>query len=173
VSIAHRDADLPDAPHPFLDRALVAEMKRLAASAEQGRRLLRIERRAQPSKRLFGPVLRRALRADAKIEALGWNEHAIGVLEAAGADAVQPNRERVAKGGARLLGWADEIGDHGATRLGDPVAYPSHAARVLDAIGVAEAEIARDVRAHCVGVEHDRVKERRECGRERGLARAG
>src|SRR5215510_8111502 len=148
-------------------------MKRLAASAEQGLRLPRIERRAQPGKRLFGPVLRRALRADAKIEALGWNEHAIGVLEAAGADAVEPNRERVAKGGACLNGWADEIGDNGAPCFGDPLAYPSHAARVLDAIGVAEAEIARDVRAHCVGVEYDRVKGLREGGRERGLARAG
>src|SRR5262249_50015566 len=148
-------------------------MKRLAASAEQGLRLLRIERRVPPGKRLFGPVLRRALRADAKIEALGWNEHAIGVLEAAGADAVEPNRERVAKGGARLLGWADEIGDHGAPCLGDPVAYPSHAAPVLNAIGVAEAENAPDVRAHCGGVEYGGVKGLREGGRERGLARAG
>jgi hypothetical protein len=38
----------------------VAEMKRLVAAEKQGRRLLRIERRAQPGQRLFGPVLRRA-----------------------------------------------------------------------------------------------------------------
>jgi len=122
---------------------------------------------------LFSPVLRRALRADAKIEALGRNEYAIGVLEAAGADAVEPNRKRRAKNSARLLGWADEIGDDGAPRLHDPVAEPSHPACVLDAILMAEAQIAREIRTHCVSIEHNGIKKRRKAGRERGLARAG
>src|SRR5262249_45046109 len=92
--------------------------------------------------RLFGPELRRALGGDAKIKALGRTEHAIGVLETANADAVEPDRERITKSGARLLGRADELGDHRAARLDDAVTHPSHAARVLDAIVVAEAEIA-------------------------------
>src|SRR5437899_12840471 len=117
-------------------------MKRLVASEKQSRRLLRIERRAQPGERLFGPVLRRPLGADAKVEAFGCDKHAVGVLETATADAVEPDRERIAKGGARLFGRADEIGDHRTSRLGDPITDPSHAARMLDTIVMAEAEIA-------------------------------
>jgi len=132
-----------------------------------------VERGAQAGKRLLGPVSRRALGADAKIEARGRNEHAIGVLEAATADAVEPNRKCRAKSGARLLCWADEIGDDSAPSLHDSVAQPPHPPRLLDSIGMAEAEIARDIRTHCVSIENDRIKERRKAGRERGFARAG
>src|SRR5262245_39609782 len=114
-------------------------MKRLVAPEEQGRRLLRIERRAQPGTRLFGPILRRSLRADAKLKALGRDEHAVGVLEAAGADAVDPNREGIAKSSAGFLGWADEIGDHGTPCLNHAIAHPAHAACVLNTVGVVEA----------------------------------
>src|SRR5262249_13172149 len=96
----------------------------------------------QPRERLFGPVLRGPFGTDAEIKAFGRDEHAVGVLETAHADAVEPDRERIAESGARLLGRADEIGDHRTSRLRDPVTDPSHAARVLDAVVVAEAEIA-------------------------------
>src|SRR5207253_8429319 len=88
-------------------------------------------------------------------------------------DTVDPNREGIPKGGASLNCWADEVGDNRAARLDHPIAHPSHAACMLDTVGVAETEIARDVRAHLVSVEHDRIEERCECGRERSLARAG
>jgi len=48
-------------------------------------------------------------------------------------------------------------GDHGAARLDHPVTHPSHAACVLDAIRMGKAEIAREICAHCVGVEYDRL----------------
>ena len=128
-------------------------MKRLIASDEQGRGLLGVERGTQPNERLLGPVLRRAFGADPKVHALGCNEHPIGVLEASRIDAVDPDREGVAEGGAGLRGWTDEIRDDRAARLDHPVAYPSHAARVLDPVRMNEAQVARKVRAHRVGIE--------------------
>src|SRR3954452_15102327 len=109
-------------------------MKRLVASDEQGRRLLRVERWAQLSERLLGPVLRRTFGADPKVDALGSNEHPIGVLEAPGIDAIDPDREGVAEGGASLRGRTEETRDARPARLDHPVAHPSHAARVLDPV---------------------------------------
>jgi len=43
---------------------------------------------------------------------------------------------------------------------------------VLDAIRVGEAEIAREICAHSVGVEHNCIEERRERGCERGFTRS-
>jgi hypothetical protein len=147
-------------------------VKRLIASDEQGGGLLRIERRPQPRERLLGPVLRRALGRDPKVHALGSNEHPIGVLEAPRFDAVDPDREGVAESGARLFGRTDEIRDHGAAGLHHAVAHPSHAARVLDPVRMAEAEIAREIRAHRIGIEHHGIEQRRERIRQRGLARS-
>jgi D-serine deaminase-like pyridoxal phosphate-dependent protein len=147
-------------------------MKRLIASEEERRRLLRIECRTQPSQRLFGPVLRRAFGADAKVDAFGRDEHPVGVLEAAGRDTIEPDREGVAESGARLLGRADEIRDDRAARLDDPIAHPAHASRMLDPVGSAEAEITGKIRTHGVSVEHDRVDQRRERRSQRGLARS-
>jgi hypothetical protein len=173
VGVAHRDADLAHASQTFLDQSLVPGMKRLITAEEHGRGLLRVERRAQLGQGLLGPVLRRAFGTDAKVIMRGRNEKAIGVLEATSADAIDPNREGGAEGGASLRGRADEIGDHRAACLHHPITHPSHAARMLDAIGVAKAEIAREVLAHRVGIENDCIEERRQRARERGLARPG
>jgi hypothetical protein len=43
---------------------------------------------------------------------------------------------------------------------------------MLDPVGVAEAEITGKIRTHGVGVEHDRVDQRRERRGQRGLARS-
>src|SRR6185295_6545 len=63
VSVADGDAHLADAPQTLFDQPLMPGMKRLVASDEQGRRLLRVERWAQLSERLLGPVLRRTFGA--------------------------------------------------------------------------------------------------------------
>ncbi len=44
---------------------------------------------------------------------------------------------------------------------------------MLDTILVAESEIARQVRAHRIGIEYDRIEERRERRRQRRLASSG
>jgi hypothetical protein len=49
-----------------------------------------------------------------------------------------------------------------AARLHNSVAHPAHAARVLDAIHVTEAEIAREIGSHGIGVEHYCVEQRRQ-----------
>jgi hypothetical protein len=49
VGVTHGDADLANPAQTLLDQALVTGMERLIASDEQGRGLLRIERRAQQS----------------------------------------------------------------------------------------------------------------------------
>ena len=79
-------------------------MERLIAADEERRRLLRIERRPQQRQRLFGPILRRAFRPDAQIELLRCDKHPVGVLEAAGIDAVEPDGEGLAEGRARVCG---------------------------------------------------------------------
>jgi len=43
---------------------------------------------------------------------------------------------------ARVFLWADEIGDHSTPGLDYAIAHPPHSARMLDAIPVAESEIA-------------------------------
>src|SRR6476620_3738642 len=120
-------------------------MKRLIASDEQGRRLLRVERWAQLSERLLGPVLRRTFGADPQVDALGSDEHPIGVLEAPRIDAIEPDREGVAEGGPGLRGRTDEIRDDRAARLDHPVAHPSHAARLLAPVRIGETKVARQV----------------------------
>jgi hypothetical protein len=55
---------------------------------------------------------------------------------------VKPDREGLTERGAGFPRGADEIRDHGAAGFDDAIAHPPHAARVLDAVRVAEAEIA-------------------------------
>ena len=137
-------------------------MERLVAADEQRRRLLRIEGRPQPRQRLLGPELRRAFGADAQVELFRGDEHPVGVFEPPRRDAVDPDREGLAESRARLRRRADEVGDHGTAGLDHAVAHPAHAAGVLDAVLVGEAEIAREIGAHRVGVEHDRIEQRRQ-----------
>src|SRR5262245_1752753 len=173
VGITHGDAHLSDATQALLNQALMPGMKRLIAPEEQSRRLLWIERRTEPSQHPLGPVLRRAFGGHANIKALRRNKHPVCIFEATGTDPVDPNCKRLTEGGACFFGRADEIGDHRAVCLDDAVANPAHSPRVLDAIPMAKAQIARDVATNCVGVEHNRVEKRPECVRERGLACAG
>jgi hypothetical protein len=121
---------------------------------------------------MLRPILRRAFGGDPNVEVLGCNKHSIGIFETARGDTVDPNREGIPESGASLSCWADEVGDNRAACLDHPVAHPSHPACMLDPVDVAEPEIARDVRAHLVGVEHDRIEERCEYGRECRFARA-
>ena len=79
-----------------------------------------------------------------------------------GLDAIEPNRKCLAERGTGLFRRANEIRDHGAAGFNNAVAHPAHAAGMLNAILVAEAEIAREIGAHCVGIEHDRIKQRGE-----------
>jgi hypothetical protein len=135
-------------------------MERLVAADEQRRRLLRIEGRAQQRQRPLGPILRRAVRADAQIEFFRRNEHPVGVGEAPGIDAVEPDRERIAEHRTGLLRWADEIRNNSAAGFNHAVAHPAHAAGMLDAIFVREAEVAGQIGAHRIGIEGHRVDER-------------
>jgi len=173
VGVAHRDADLSDATQSLFDQSLMTGMERLVASDEQRGRLLRVERRAKQRQRTFGPEFRRAVGGDVQTDVVGCDEHPVGVFEPASFDAVDPDHKGLAEGGARLRRRADEIGDHGAAGLDHPVAHPTHAARMLHPILVAEAEIAGEIGANRVGVEHHRVEERRQRGRQRRLAGAG
>ena len=116
--------------------------------------------------------MRRAIGADAQIELVRRHEHPVGVFETSGFDAVEPDHKRVAERGAGILGRADEIGDHGAAGLDDAVAHPAHAAGMLDAIFVGEAEVAGQIGANRVGIEHHRVEQRRQRSRQRCLAGA-
>src|SRR5438067_13402998 len=120
-------------------------VKRLVAPEKQRRPFLWIECRTQPGQRLFGPVLRGALMRHPQIEALERDEHAVRVLEATGIDAVEPDGKSFTEGGARLLGRANEVGDRIAARLHDAAAHPAHPPRMLDAILVAESQIAGNV----------------------------
>src|SRR5581483_11900380 len=74
--------------------------------------------------------------------------------------------------GARFGGRADEIGDDGASGLHHAVAHPAHAAGMLDAILMAETEIAREVCPYRIGIEHHRIQKRRKGIGERRLAGA-
>src|SRR3981081_3326440 len=49
-------------------------------------------------------------------------------------------------------GRTDKVGDDSAAGLDHAVAHPSHAAGMLDAVRVSEAEIAREIRALSVGI---------------------
>ena len=173
LGVAHRDADLPDAGEPFLDQALMAGVEWLEAADEQRGRLLRIEGRAQLLEDPLRPRLRRSIRLDPDVETLWPHEHPVGVVEPAGVDAIDKDGESVAERRARGRGRADEVGDRGAAALDHAVAQPAHAAGLLDAILDREIEIAIDVGAHFVVVEHHGVEHRRKRLRERGLAGAG
>ena len=112
----------------------------------------------------------RAVRRDAKVKAIGSHEHPIGVFEAAFFDPIEPDDKGLSESRARLGGRADEIGDHRPAGLNHAIAHPAHAPRVLDTVLVAETEVARQVGAHGVSVEHNGIQERRQCVGERGLA---
>jgi predicted NAD/FAD-binding protein len=100
------------------------------------------------------------------------DEHPVGVLEPSGIDAVDPDHKGLAEGGARLRRWADEVRDHGAAGFDNAIAHPAHAARMLDTILMAEAEVARQIGANRVGVENHRIEERSKRARKSGLAGA-
>src|SRR5260221_68931 len=97
MGIAHRDARLADATQSFLDQPLVTAMKSLVTAEQQGRRPLQIEWRTPSHESLLTPVLRRYCGANPKLEALGRNEHPIGVYKAAWGDAIEPDRESFPK----------------------------------------------------------------------------
>jgi hypothetical protein len=63
--------------------------------------------------------------------------------------------------GAGLRGWADEIGNYRPAGFNHSIAHPAHAPCMLDAVFVAKTEVARKVGAHGIGVEHNRIQERR------------
>jgi hypothetical protein len=90
------------------------------------------------------------------------DEHPVGVFETARFDAIDPNSKSLPERSARIRGRANEIRNHGAARFDHPVAHPAHAARVLDAIHLAEAEVGREIGAHGVGIEHHGVEQRRQ-----------
>ncbi len=172
VRVSHRDADLSDPPQSFLDQATMAAMKRLIAADEQCRRFLWVECRTKLCQSLLSPIFRRAVSVDNQIGALGRDKHLVGILEPAGGDTVDPDGERVAESRAGLNRRADKICDDGSAGLDDPIAHPAHAARVLDPVLMTEAQIARKIGAHGIGIEHDGVEQRRKRFGQRGLARA-
>ena len=102
--------------------------------------------------------LRRAFRLDTEIEMLRRDEHPVGVLESAHIDAIDPDGEGFAECRARVSGRADEIRDDRAAGFNNPIAHPAHAARVFDPVFMAKAEIAREIGAHGVGIEHHRIE---------------
>jgi hypothetical protein len=110
------------------------------------------------------------MRQHSQVEAIGTNKHPVGVFESPGLNAIDPNNESLTEGGSRLGCRTNEIRNRCAARFHDTIAQPAHAPRLLDSIFVAEAKIARKSASHCVGIEHDRAQERRECVRERGFA---
>src|SRR6516165_6655575 len=105
-------------------------MKRLIASQEQSRRILRIKRWTQPSQHPLRPILGRAFGSHTNIEARGGNEHPVCVFEATDTDSVDPNCERLTEGSTRFFCRADEIGDHRAICFGDAVAHPAYSSGV-------------------------------------------
>ena len=98
------------------------------------------------------------------------DKHPVGVLESACIDTIEPDGEGFAECRARFSGRADEIRDDRAASFNNPIAHPAHAARVLDTIFMAKAEIARKIGAHGVGIEHHRVEQGRQRLGERRLA---
>jgi hypothetical protein len=97
-------------------------------------------------------------------------EHGIGIREATGVDAIEPNDEGVAEGSTSFIRGANEIGDGVGPAVDHAVAEPSHPSRVLDAIRVAETQVLVDVRAYVVGIEMNGVQPWRERLGQRGLA---
>jgi len=71
---------------------------------------------------------------------------------------------------ACLRRWADEIRNRKSAGLDHLIAEPTHAASLLDAIGLVEAEILVDVGAYFVGVEMHRIEPRRQKFGQRRLA---
>jgi len=172
VRVTNRNARLSYSSQTFLDQALMTTVKRLVASDEKRRRLLRVERRPQPRQDLFSPILRRTLGTDAYIKMFGRRKHTVGVREATDFNAVKPYRESFTERSPGVSGRANKIGDHGPAGFDDAVAHPSHATGVLDAIFVAEAKVARKIGAHCIRIEHHRVEKRGKRIGKRRLAGA-
>jgi hypothetical protein len=166
VRIADRYADLPDTPQPFFDQTLMSYMKGLIASDEQSGGVLRIKRRSELPQSMFGRVLWCAMSGDAQVKPIGRDKHPISIFKPASFDTIDPDDEVCAKGGSRFRCRANKIGDDRATGFDYPITHPAHATRVLDTIFVSETKIARKISANCVGIEHDRVKQRGKCHRE-------
>ena len=102
----------------------------------------------------------------------GRNEEEIGIGEAAGPDAIDPDCERRSEGSARFFGGTDKIGESGITGSGDTAADPAHAAGLFDSIGKREAEVAMEVLADEVCIQVNGFQKRRKATGESCLARA-
>jgi hypothetical protein len=97
---------------------------------------------------------------NAQVKPIGRDKHPISIFKPAGFDTIDPDNEVCAKGGLRFRCRANKIGDDRATSFDYPITHPAHATRVLDTIFVSETKIARKIFANCVGIEHDRIKQR-------------
>lgn len=142
------------APEAFDDQRPVPVVERLIAADEQRRWLFGVEDRPEELHRFLGPVLWSSVCVDTKIETVGGNEHAIGILERSCLDPIKPDYESLAaaqKGLTRLRRRTDEIGDREAAHLDHLIAEPAHAVRVLDPVRLREAEVFVDVGTHVVG----------------------
>ena len=170
VSVAYGDTDLPHASQSFLDELAMAVVERLVSAEKQGRRLLRVELGQELVANLLGPVDGRAVRRHAHIVARRRLEHGIGIREATGVDAIEPDDEGVAEGRSGVVRGTNKIGDGVGATVDHAVAEPSHPPRMLDAIGVAKTQVLVDVRAHVIGVEMDGVQRWSERLGQRGLA---
>jgi len=159
VGITHCDAHLSDTAQAFLDQSLMPLVKRLIATDEQGRRPLRIKRGPQARYRSFGPIFWRPFGTDSEIKPHGWNKHAIGIIESASINAIDPDRKRLTKRCPRFIGRTNKIGNRRTPGLHNPITHPSHPPRVLDAMPVTESEIRRQIGAHRVGIEYNRAEQ--------------
>jgi hypothetical protein len=116
--------------------------------------------------------LRRALRLDAQIKVLRYDEHSVSIFETPCLNTINPNGKGFTESRARVGGRANEIGDHGAASFNDTITHPAHATRILDAVFIAEAEVAREIGAYGVRIEHHCVEQRCQRIRKRRLAGA-
>ena len=152
----------------------MAVVERLIAAEEQRGRLLRIEHRAQLLITSSAQYSGAPSAATRRSNGSGGDEHALVSSKRALLDAVDPDDEGLAAAErlSRRRRRADEVGDREAASLDHLVAQPAHAAGVLDAVRLGEAEVLVDVRAHLVGVEVNGIEPRGEHLGERGLAGA-
>jgi hypothetical protein len=88
-------------------------------------------------------------------------------------DPINPNDKSFSKGRASLGRRANEIRNGRPPRLNDAITKPTHTPGVFNAIFMGEAELAVDIRADFVGIEHDCLQHRREKARHCCFASAG
>ena len=101
---------------------------------------------------------------DMQIVSLGRDENPVGILEPALLHTIHPDNEGASarfEGGTGFRRGAYEVGDGEATCLDDLIAQPTHAARLLDAIGGRKSQILVDLATDVVRIEVDGVQSRR------------